>query len=58
MEAIKYAKLCLDLTKKNVCCPKIINKRLQHVIDYENNNNYRLKQKFSEKVREESVEVI
>ena len=54
LKTLNYAKMW----QKKICCPKIINKRLQHVIDYENNNNYRLKQKFSEKVRQESVEVI
>ena len=30
---------------KDVCHSKVINKTLQHVIDYENNNNYRLNPK-------------
>ena len=44
---------------KDVCHSNIINKTIQNVIDYENNNKYKQnKKKFSGKLREEIVEAI
>ena len=43
---------------KFVCQTYFINETLQHVIDYENNNRDRQKQKFIRKVPEENVEAI